>query len=377
MLTHPAFMPNSCLSLAAGFSGPMHAELYEHSSDCIKIVNDDGSIVRLNPGGSVALELDHQTQLDGNDWPSLWPGSEQPRVEEALAQARLGRRVQFTAFCPTAKGNPRWWDVVITPMPGPDAAVDGFLVVSRDVTELVNAREVAAGADRRKDEFLSLLSHELRNPLSALSTAGQLLALSAGDPAQLAKVGGIITRQVAHMTRLAEDLLDVSRIARGEIALRKEQIDLRDAVTSALEQLDAMLLSKSQTCKVDLPCHCVPVSGDRTRLTQLVGNLVGNAIRYSPLAATIAVGLRVEAHRAFITIADNGKGISADFMPHLFTLYAQQDRDTERGSGGLGLGLSLVKSIAELHGGQVSAESGGNEQGSTFTVILPLSGPPQ
>lgn len=366
-------MQNRPETLSVKFDEVIHAELYEHSSDCIKIINIDGSILRLNPGGRVALELDHQTQLDGVDWPSLWPGSEQSRVVSALSDAGSGRRVQFTAFCPTVKGTPRWWDVVVTPMPGSDESVRGFLVVSRDVTELVNAREAAAAANERKDEFLSLLSHELRNPLSALSTAGQMLALAAGDATQMTRVGGIINRQVAHMSRLAEDLLDVSRIARGEIDLRQEELDLREVVTSAQEQLGLLVSSENQVCSVDLPAGPVPVHGDRTRLTQMVGNIVGNAIRYSPVASTVVVRLRVEEDRAILTVADKGKGISAEFMPHLFTLYSQQSRDTDRGSGGLGLGLSLVKSIVELHGGEVGAESDGDDKGSTFTVVLPLS----
>lgn len=368
-------MQNSPVTLTVKFDEVIHAELYEHSSDCIKIINIDGSILRLNPGGRIALELDQPTQLDGTDWPSLWPGSEQSRVVSALADARSGRRVQFTAFCPTVKGTPRWWDVVVTPMPGSNESVRGFLVVSRDVTELVNAREAAAAANERKDEFLSLLSHELRNPLSALSTAGQMLALAPGDATQIARVGGIINRQVAHMSRLAEDLLDVSRIARGEIDLRREALDLREVVTSALEQLGLLVSSKNQVCSVDLPAAPVPVHGDRTRLMQMVGNIVGNAVRYSPVASTIVVRLRVDGDSTILTVADNGKGISPDFMPHLFKLYSQQSRNTDRGSGGLGLGLSLVKSIVELHDGDVSAASGGNGKGSTFTVVLPLAAP--
>jgi signal transduction histidine kinase len=348
------------------------SELYGSSPDCIKILSLDGTIQRLSPGGKIALELDRHDQLDGANWPSLWPGSERVRVEQAIADARVGLRTQFLAFCPTAKNTPRWWDVVVTPLPGASSSVKGLLAVSRDVTDLVNAREALTEANQRKNEFLTVLSHELRNPLSALSMAGKLLATVHNDPVQVVRISEMIARQVGHMSRLAEDLLDVSRIARGQVHLHVELFDLRDVIRDATEQLESTLLSRKQELRKTVPSVQVPFNGDRSRLTQVLGNLIGNASRYSPQDSTIELSLVVKNSAAVIAVADNGQGISSELMPKLFEMYSQGQATAHRKAAGVGLGLAIVKGLVDLHGGSIEVCSAGTGFGSTFTVSLPL-----
>jgi signal transduction histidine kinase len=351
--------------------GTVDPQLYESSPDCIKILRLDGTIKHLSPGGHVALELDRPDQLDDLSWPSLWPGSEQARVAQAVEEGRDGKRTQFLAFCPTAKNTPRWWDVVVTPMPGVETAVSGLLVVSRDVTELVRAREGLAQANARKDEFLAVLSHELRNPLSALAMAAKVLETLHGELPQVAKLSELIHRQVGHMSRLTEDLLDVARIARGEVHLRVEEFDLRDSVGAIAEQLKPALTAKNQRLRIALPANPVVLRGDRTRLTQVLGNLVGNASRYSSPASAIDVAIEADDEVATIRIVDHGQGIAPDLMPVLFDMYSQGQATPDRRASGVGLGLAIVKGLVELHGGTIRAESAGADQGSTFIVVLP------
>lgn len=362
-------MPHSFPELAQ----PVDLELFENSPDCIKILHLDGTIRSLNCGGQVALELDHAGQLDGMNWPSLWPGSEQARVEQAVAAGRVGKRTQFLAFCPTAKNTPRWWDVVVTPLKGAAQEVAGLLAVSRDVTELVQAKEQLARVNAQKDTFLATLSHELRNPLAALAMAAKVIEASHGGNPQLSKISQLIERQVGVMGRLTEDLLDVSRITRGQVNLQLEEIDVRDIVHDVREQLAPMLASKRQPLRVEVPPLPARVKGDRMRLGQVLGNLVANASRYSPPQLPIEVAVTVTGEHAIVSVSDEGKGIAEGMMPTLFDLFSQADASTDRKASGIGMGLGIVKGLVDLHGGSVTAASAGLGQGSRFTVALPLA----
>lgn len=352
---------------------PVDLDLYDNSSDCIKILRLDGTVKSLNAGGRVALELDRQDELDGRNWSSLWPGSEQMRVEQAVAEARSGKRSQFLAFCPTAKNTPRWWDVVVTPMASAAQDVAGLLVVSRDVTELVQAKEELARVNAQKDTFLAIISHELRNPLAALAMAAKVIKTSHGGTPQLSNISELIERQVGFMGRLTEDLLDVTRITRGQVNLQLEDIDVRDIVHDVREQLAPMLATKQQHLRIEVPALPARVTGDRMRLGQVLGNLVANASRYSPPQLPIEVAVTVTGEHAMVSVSDEGKGIAASMMPTLFDLFSQGQAGTDRKGSGVGLGLGIVKGLVELHGGSVTAASAGLGQGSRFTVALPLA----
>jgi signal transduction histidine kinase len=225
-------------------------------------------------------------------------------------------------------------------------------------------------ADRRKDEFLSILSHELRGPLSATGMAAQLLDVPPVSEARAGQLGQIITRQVSHMARLVEDLLDVSRVSRGLVVLDKIPVDFCGIVRDAIEQVEPLIKSKSHALAMLLPAESCWIAGDRTRLVQVVANLVGNAARYTPEGGHITVSLVAEESAMTLTIEDDGIGLSDALLPYLFDLYVQAERSSSRESGGLGLGLALVKSLVEAHGGEVSAASNGEGLGSVFTVRL-------
>ncbi|QBQ54453.1 PAS domain-containing sensor histidine kinase [Nitrosococcus wardiae] len=222
-------------------------------------------------------------------------------------------------------------------------------------------------ANRHKDEFLATLAHELRNPLTAISTAIELWQSAGDDPAMMAKVMPGAKRQLQQLVRLVDDLLDVSRITRGKIQLHRERLSVEAMIQSALEASNAMIEAGAHTLKVVWPEECLWVEGDLTRLAQVLSNLLINAAKYTPLGGEI----KLTAHRAgeevVLRVQDNGMGMAEEFLPHLFEMFAQATP-----SQGLGIGLSLVKKLVELHGGRVEVASAGPGLGSTFTVRLPL-----
>ncbi|HEY5800840.1 MAG TPA: sensor histidine kinase [Burkholderiaceae bacterium] len=236
--------------------------------------------------------------------------------------------------------------------------------------ELDEKAEALMLADSRKDAFLAILSHELRGPLSAAGMAAQLLEISQGDADRPRQLGQLIARQVVHMSRLVEDLLDVSRVSRGLVVLDKTAVDLCQVVRDAVEQVMPEAGKKRHSVRVDLPPDPCVLDGDRTRLLQVVGNLLGNAIRYSPEGSAIVVTLARGGGHIQLEVRDNGQGLPAHLIPHLFDLYVQAERSADRRTSGLGLGLPLVKSLVEAHGGSVTARSEGPGMGSSFMLTF-------
>jgi signal transduction histidine kinase len=226
-------------------------------------------------------------------------------------------------------------------------------------------------ADRRKDEFLSMLSHELRGPLSATTMAVDILKRPPYSAEQTERMSQLIGRQAGHMSQLVEDLLDVSRISRGLVSIDKSPVDLRDVVTAAIEQVGPAVAAKRHQVTLavsDTPCM---VHGDSTRMLQVVSNLLGNAVRYTLAEGTISVSLATHGDSIALTVCDNGIGLEPDSIATLFDLYVQAESSSHGPNGGLGLGLALVKSLVEIHGGTVTASSAGLGHGSTFEVLLP------
>ena len=243
-----------------------------------------------------------------------------------------------------------------------------------ELNRLLNEQAASLmSADRQKNEFLSMLSHELRGPLSAAAMAAYMLKKNPGVTTQTASLSDLINRQVSHMNRLVEDLLDVSRISRGMISIVMAEVDLRDVVSAAIEQVMPATERKGQRVEVLLPAGPCLVEGDAIRLVQVVGNLLGNATRYTGAGGHITLALEAQGGAALLRVADNGQGIAAELLPHLFDLYVQAEASSERQHGGLGLGLALVKSLVELHGGTVAASSPGLGLGSSFDIRLPLA----
>lgn len=273
---------------------------------------------------------------------------------------------------------------------GLEAGADDYLVkpfmarelVARVRTQLTLARlrrrteEVLKEADRRKDEFLAMLAHELRNPLAPIRTSLEILRRSSPAEPAIERARALIERQVSHMVRLVDDLLDVSRISRGKVLLRKEPLDLARLVRTTADDHRAALEEGGLALRIDVPDAPVVTVGDPTRLAQAVDNLVQNAGKFTDRGGSVAVRLEVQGSTAVIRVTDTGIGMEPDVVPRIFEPFAQADRSLDRSRGGLGLGLALVKGLVELHGGRVEAESGGLGQGSEIRLFLPIEAAP-
>jgi PAS domain S-box-containing protein len=233
------------------------------------------------------------------------------------------------------------------------------------------ARTQAEQASRAKDEFLAMLGHELRNPLSPIVTALQLLKLR-GGPQPASREHDIIERQVRHLVRLVDDLLDVSRITRGKITLARAPVEMAEVTAKAVEMAAPLLEQRQQVLTVDVPRTGLCVSGDQDRLAQVVTNLLTNAAKYTPRGGRITVTGRRTGGEVELRVLDSGVGISAELLPRVFDLFVQGPRSSERSEGGLGIGLAVVKSLVQLHGGTVSASSQGTDRGSEFALRLPV-----
>jgi PAS domain S-box-containing protein len=244
-----------------------------------------------------------------------------------------------------------------------------------DIHDQKLAEERLKQESQRKDEFLAMLAHELRNPLAPISSAAQLLKLVGADERKVHHASEIISRQVKHMTDLVDDLLDVSRVTRGLVELEDEHLELKLLVASAIEQARPLIEARGHHLLLRLGDEPAYVRGDRTRLVQVFSNLLTNAAKYTPHGGAIVVALETRDDQYHFHVSDNGSGMSASLLPYVFDLFTQGERTPDRAQGGLGLGLSLVKSITALHGGQVAALSDGPGKGSTFTIQLPRAAP--
>jgi len=251
-------------------------------------------------------------------------------------------------------------------------ALDGMAAIlqKKEAARGLAERELRA-ADQRKDEFLAMLAHELRNPLAPISTGAHLLKLLHSDNAQITQTCAIIARQVEHMTGLVDDLLDVSRVTRGLVSLSTQVLDLRKVIDDAAEQIRPLIATRRHTVVLDLPLEAATVKGDHKRLVQVVANLLNNANKYTPEGGRIELRLRQDDGEYVLTVTDDGIGMEPALVARVFDLFSQAERTPDRSQGGLGLGLALAKSLVELHGGSVSADSPGLGKGSSFTVRLP------
>jgi PAS domain S-box-containing protein len=249
----------------------------------------------------------------------------------------------------------------------------GGFGISQDITERRRLEDALREADRRKDEFLATLAHELRNPLAPISNGLHILQQPGIDNKTVERVREMMTRQVNNMVRLVDELMEVSRITRGKIDLRMEKIDLAEVLQSAVETSRPTIEASQHQLDFDLPTEPLMLEGDKMRLTQVFANLLNNAAKYTPEGGRIWLSARREEAQAIVSVRDNGMGIPAEMLPKVFDLFTQADRTTHRAQGGLGIGLTLVHSLVTMHGGNVIVDSGGAGQGSEFTVRLPLT----
>lgn len=299
------------------------------------------------------------------------PESRDAYVGQFLALARGDTFFASEARMQRIDGEPR--DVTFTVrFPTADSQLDRVLVSGMDITRIKRAEEQLREAGRQKDEFLAMLGHELRNPLAAIRTAAETLRLLDED-GRLARIQGILDRQTAHMAKLLDGLIDVSRIVRGKISLEPERVDLAEICRRVLEDRHHRFENRQLDLQVSLPDESAWVEADPVRLTQIVDNLVSNAIKYTEAPGTVALELYTDDTEAVLEVSDTGVGIDDDLLPHVFEPFRQAHQSIDRTAGGLGLGLALVQRLVALHGGHVHAYSEGTDQGARFEVRLPLA----
>ncbi len=269
----------------------------------------------------------------------------------------------------------RYFTVTRAPLRDASGEIDSIVTIGLDVTEQVHARRrieearlQAELASRAKDEFLAMLGHELRNPLAPITTALELMALRGPD--QFSRERAVIQRQVEHVTRLVDDLLDISRITRNGVELHRETVDLADTVAKAVEQSSPLLEEKKHELTIDAP-RGVRVNGDPVRLAQIVSNLVTNAAKYTKAGGKISITVERAGADAKIRVRDNGVGIAPDVLPRVFETFYQVRQSIDRSRGGLGLGLAIVRSLVRAHGGEATVTSHGLGTGSEFVITLP------
>ncbi len=243
--------------------------------------------------------------------------------------------------------------------------------LEQSIAKQIEMSERLRQDDRRKDEFLALLAHELRNPLAPIRNAIGILLQKPTEDAQVAWCRDVIQRQSRHLARLVDDLLDVSRITQGKVKLKIERIELSKVIEHAIEVSEPLIKARGHTLSVALCGRKVPLDGDPARLVQILSNLLNNAAKYQDFGGRIELSCKCEAGRASITVRDYGMGISSDALSNIFQLFSQGERAPDTAHGGLGIGLSLVKTLVEMHGGRVDAHSDGPERGAVFTVHLP------
>ena len=276
-------------------------------------------------------------------------------------------------------GSKFWANVVITAVRDATGTLRGFAKVTRDLTErrkLERSKaqsEALAELNRRKDEFLAMLSHELRNPLAPISTAVQVLRLDQEVDAARQTAMSILERQVAHLTRLVDDLLEVSRISTGRIRLQPEHVDLRHIAERAVEVVRSSIAQREHELSVSPDSDPVWLHADPTRIEQVIVNLLTNAAKYTNVKGQIRLTIEREGNEAVLRVADTGVGIAPDLLPNVFDLFSQAERSLDRSQGGLGVGLTIVQRLVSMHGGHVEAHSAGLGQGSEFVVRLPLA----
>ena len=262
------------------------------------------------------------------------------------------------------------------PIRDAEGRIAGAVLVFRDITGRKRSEDALREADRRKDEFLAVLAHELRNPLAPLRNALQIVRLSAFSRTSIDQVWAMMERQVTQMVRLIDDLLDVSRITRDKLELRKGLVDMREVVESALEMSAPLMQRYGHRVEVSLPAQCPVIEGDRVRLVQIVENLLTNAAKYSEEGGHVAIEVDTDGAEVHLRVKDRGIGIPPQMLERIFDMFTQVDRSLERSRGGLGIGLTLVKRLVELHGGRVTARSDGPRTGSEFIITLPIVTPP-
>ena len=357
----------------------------DSSSDCIKVLDLDARLLYMNAGGLCLLEIDDLTPYLNTEWLCFWQDEAREEVEAAIAVAKAGEVGKFQGFCATAKGTPKWWDVVVAPIRDGAGQVVQILSTSRDITDrkqaeierdrILQLKQAALAESERvnriKDEFLAVLSHELRSPLNPILGWTKLLQTGKLNETKSVAALATIERNALAQAQLIDDLLDMASVLRGKLSLNVTAVNLLSTIESAIETVHTAATAKSILIHPVLS-NIGQVSGDAVRLQQIVWNLLSNAVKFTPKGGRIEVRLESADNQAQIVVTDTGKGINRDFLPYIFESFRQEDASVTRKYGGLGLGLAIVYQLVESHGGTIKADSLGEGKGATFRVSLPL-----
>jgi PAS domain S-box-containing protein len=370
-----------------GRNGTKRRDALHHSEERFRILVEgvkDYAIFMLDPDGYVSswnagaerIKGYRSSDILGKHFSTFYTPEDNARSwpERELEIARKEGRFQDEGWRVRQDGSRFWANVVITALYDTAGEFYGFAKVTRDMTERRKIEQLEE-TGRRMNEFLAMLAHELRNPLAPIRNAVSVLQMTSSQDPNVDWTREVLDRQVGHLTRLVDDLLDVSRITTGKITLMHEPVDLVQVVHRAVEASRPLIDSRGHALELGVPGSEVRVIGDATRLTQVVVNLLNNAAKYTPEGGTISVRAMARGGYATLSIADTGIGIRPEMQSRIFELFSQGDRALDRSEGGLGIGLTIVQRLVTMHGGRVTVSSQGPGRGSEFVVQLPLAVP--
>ena len=347
------------------------AAIIDSSDDAIASKTLDGIVTSWNPAATRLFGYEPR-EIIGKSIMTIIPPQLHAEEDEILARLRRGERVEHYETVRIAKDGRRIdISLTVSPIRGDDGEVIGASKIARDITDRKRTEHLLREANRQKDEFLATLAHELRNPLAPICAAAELLKNAKSMAPELRAATAILERQARQMTHLVDDLLDVSRITSGRIRLHPEPLELTELLKAVIETYRQSAESTRHQIRLAAGGEPAYVSGDRTRLTQIFSNILHNAVKYTPPAGKIEISLRTENRQAVVSIRDDGMGIPADMLEHIFEPFAQLDRSFERADGGLGIGLTLARKLVEMHGGRIEARSAGRGKGTEFLIHLP------
>jgi PAS domain S-box-containing protein len=349
------------------------AAIVESSHDAI-ISKDLNSVIMTWNSGAMRLFGYTAEEAIGRPITMLMPPERVNEEPGILERIRHGERIDHYETVRCCKdGTLVDISLSVSPLRDANGKVVGASKIARDITERKQAEQALLEADRRKNEFLATLAHELRNPLAPIRNSLNILRLSRGDDPAAERVLEMMERQVNHMVRLVDDLLEVSRITTGKIELRLEPVEIASVIRSAVETSRPLIDEAGHQLATKIPPEPLTVEGDAVRLSQSVANLLNNAAKYTEPGGQIWLTVSRAGDQVSISVRDTGIGISADLLPHVLEMFMRTDPAKRRSASGLGIGLGLVKRLVEMHGGRVEVKSAGEGQGSEFTIRLPLS----
>jgi PAS domain S-box-containing protein len=359
-------------------------EIVRHSEEQLRLLVEgvkDYAIYMIDPGGHVltwnagaaAITGYAAGEVVGRHFSMFFVPDDLAarKPDNELAAALRDGHAQDEGWRLRKDGGMFWAEVVITPLFDHHGELRGYAKVTRDMSDKRRLVELEH-MSRRMNEFIAMLAHELRNPLAPIRNAVTIMQMHHELPPLLQRTGDIVDRQLGHLTRLVDDLLDVGRIVTGKILLKSEPINFRDVVLVSVETVRPLIEARGHQLTLDVPTDPIEMVGDATRLAQALQNLLSNAARYTPEGGRIALAVRVEGATSVTTVSDSGRGIAPEAIERIFELFVQEEAARVLSEAGLGIGLSLARRLVELHGGMLSAASPGEGLGSTFTVRLPV-----